>query len=88
MVVVIGDLKVSISVSGSCQQSGQQTERRSGETEEDQGSPWSQALLGVRAVSKSLAIGTTLTTSSVRVQECSKFGRLLECACILTRYSF
>lgn len=34
--------------SGPCQRSGQQVERGSGTAQEDQGSPWSQALLGVR----------------------------------------
>lgn len=37
-------------ISGPCQRSRQQAERRSGETEENQSPPWSQALLGVRSV--------------------------------------
>lgn len=41
-------LTVMMSCSGPRQRSGQQTERRSREAEEDQGSPWSEALLGVR----------------------------------------
>jgi len=39
-----------LSVSGPRQRSGQQAERRSGEAEEDQGSPRAAALLGVRPV--------------------------------------
>lgn len=47
--------------SGSGERSGQQAERRSGEAEEDQGPPWTPALLGVTLACSDYGGGFSLT---------------------------
>lgn len=71
-------------VSGPRQRSGQQAERRSGEAEEDPGSPWSSALLGVRSDVSASVWTVALQLGSQMWSLTKRFFFLPACVCAVS----